>query len=68
LPGAVAKAQPYIGPTGSGDVHSLAIALQQFISRKYGTSVDLHMAASVSRAQKISHLKRSTRKLEDLHA
>src|SRR5438477_6381897 len=50
------KHSPYIGPTGSGDIQSLAIALQQFISRKYGTSVDLHMAASVSRARRSATL------------
>ena len=59
------KHSPYIGPTRSGDIQTLAIALQQLL--EYGISVDLHMAASVSR-HKISHLKLLTRKLEDLHA
>jgi hypothetical protein len=62
------KLSPYIGPTRSGDIQTLAIALQQLIRIKYGLSVDLRMAVNVSRATRSATYNNQPKNLEDLHA
>ena len=61
------KLSPYIGPTRSGDIQTLAIALQQLIRIEYVNFLLIYTWRERIARHKIRHLKLSTRKLEDLH-